>query len=54
MEKEKKELSAEKKAAVAAKIVAILEREAGGEEINVLHTAASLLGVSIKIESLFI
>ena len=50
MKKEKGKMSAEGKAAIAVEIVTILEKEAGGHELEILHTVASLLGVSIKID----
>jgi hypothetical protein len=46
---EKAEMSVEKKAEIAVKIVAILREEAGGYEFDVLHTVASLLNTGIKV-----
>ena len=53
MKTEKGKMSAEKKAEIALKIVAILEKEAGGDVFVVLHTAASLLNPDIKISTTF-
>jgi len=51
MEEEKGKMNAEERAAVAVKIVAILEKEAGGHLFDTLHTVASLLDTDIKVTS---
>ena len=43
-------LTTVKKADLTLKIALLLETEAGGREISVLHSVASLLGVSIKVK----
>ena len=49
MKKEKETLAIEKKAALALQIAQLLLKEAGGDEEEVLHTAASLLKGYIRV-----
>lgn len=49
MKKEKRKFTIKDKADTALKIVAILEKEAGGYELEVLHTVASLLDGYVSV-----